>query len=271
MIAVELRDREFKKIASMVYDICRINLQGGKKPLVQGRLAKRLRALNVPSFREYIAIVEDNDDELRTMINCLTTNLTRFYREPEHFNFMRENLIRDFLESGARNLRVWSAGCSSGEEPYTIAIELREHVEDVQRRDVLILATDISSKVLDRAGSGLYSGEKLRKVPASVRSKYFTEVESGGETLYQAKPALKQMIRFRYLNLMDPWPMRKQFDVIFCRNVMIYFDKSTQEDLVNRFWDVVRPGGVLIVGHSESLAAMEHSFRCVSPTVYLKE
>ncbi len=264
-----LKNKEFDKITSMVYDLCSLNLHGGKKPLVEARLAKRLRALGLTSYDAYIAYVKENDDELRTMINCLTTNYTRFFREPEHFDFLRDRFFKEVSLSGARKLRIWSAGCSSGEEPYSIAMEMSENLDGIGRMDALILASDISSKALDKAKEGVYPADSVKNVPAGMRTKYLGKVP-GKEQLVQVNQSIKDLIRFRYINLMTPWPMKGRFDAVFCRNVMIYFDKETQHGLIERFRDVIRPGGVLIVGHCESLAGMSYGFETASPTVYRK-
>lgn len=266
----ELGEREFRKISSMAYQIARLNLHQGKKLLVQNRLSKRLRALGIPSFREYLEYLEANPDEVRTMVDCLTTNFTRLFREPEHFEFLREEVI-PWLESlPEERIRLWSAGCSSGEEPYSIAIFLREHMRDLDARDLLILATDISVKALTRAREGVYREDQLRDCPAQWRLKYFTRFKSGGENHFRVSPAISRLVRFHYLNLADPWPMKGPFQVIFCRNVMIYFDRDTQEELVHRFHDYLAPGGYFFVGHSESLARIKNPFRYRKPSIYQK-
>lgn len=270
MIEYELGEREFRQISSLAYRIARLNLHEGKKLLVQNRLSKRLRALGIGSFKEYLDYLESNPDELRLMVDCLTTNFTRLFREPEHFEFLREEVI-PWLESlPEKRIRLWSAGCSSGEEPYSIAIFLREHMQDLEARDLLILATDISVKALSRAREGVYREDQLRDCPAQWRHKYFTRFRDGGEKYYRVSPSISRLIRFHYLNLADPWPMKGPFHVIFCRNVMIYFDRETQEELVHRFHDYLVPGGYFFVGHSESLARIHNPFKYCKPSVYQK-
>ena len=266
----ELGEREFRRISSMAYSIARLNLHEGKKLLVQNRLSKRLRALGLSGFWEYLEYLEENPEEVRTMVDCLTTNFTRLFREPEHFDFLREEVI-PWLESlPEKRIRLWSAGCSSGEEPYSIAIFLREHMQDLETRDLLILATDISVRALSRAKEGLFREEQLRDCPAQWRLKHFSRTRVGGETYYRVSPAVSRLIRFHYLNLADPWPMRGPFHVIFCRNVMIYFDRDTQEELVHRFHEYLVPGGYLFVGHSESLARIRNPLRYRKPSIYQK-
>ena len=170
----------------------------------------------------------------------------------------------------SRRLHVWSAGCSSGEEPYSIAIHLREAIPDLQAWDVKVLATDLSTAVLARAREGIYDKQRLQDVPGMLRSKHFTCIEARPERRYQVKESLRKLVHFARLNLMDPWPMRGPFEVIFCRNVMIYFDKPTQGQLVERFSELLAPGGTLFIGHSESLTGVRHQLRYVEPTVYEK-
>ena len=266
-----LSDKEFKRISEMVYSLCRINLHDGKKALVQARLNKRLRQLGIATYPEYLDLVESDETkrELTYMIDTLTTNLTFFFRESDHFDYLRDEILKKMDPRKDRKLRIWSAGCSSGEEAYTMAMVVREAIPDVNLMDALILATDISTRVLAVAREGTYSEARFRETPRDLRNKYF-EKDSIHKGFYKARPEIESLIRFRKLNLMEPWPMKQPLDVIFCRNVMIYFDKQTQNELVQRFFDALRPGGVFMVGHSESLTGIKHRFRYVRPTVYIK-
>jgi len=169
-----------------------------------------------------------------------------------------------------KRIRIWSAGCSSGEEPFSIAILLRDRLPDVESRDVKILATDICSEVLDKAKRAVYTEEEVQDLPSFFLRKYFTPVVEDGVKAYKVRDEVRAMVRFARLNLKDEWPMRGPFDIIFCRNVMIYFDQSTRQELVNRFWDMLKPGGYLFIGHSESLASLSHEFKYVQPAVYVK-
>ncbi len=272
--SVDLTEAQFKQISRLVKDLCGINLHGGKKQLVRARLAKRLRQLGIPTFKQYLDYVrrEGGGDELTAMLDALSTNKTSFFREPAHFDYLVETIVPRLLDRDKkdRRLRIWSAGCSSGEEPYTIAIHLFEAVPDLENWDARILATDISTKVLEAAREGIYNKHRLADVPGLLRSKYFTCIEARPERQYQVKDPLRELVRFARLNLMDPWPMRGPFEVIFCRNVMIYFDKPTQTELIERFFDILAPGGTLFIGHSESLTGVKHRFRYVQPTVYEK-
>lgn len=263
----DISNAQFERISTMVHSLCGIKLHAGKKELVRARLAKRLRALGMNSFDEYLEHVQnDRADELVAMLDALSTNLTRFFREPEHFAYLTAQVLPALP---SHRLRIWSAGCSTGEEPYSIAIQLAEVISDLAHWDVAILATDLSVQALQRAKAGAYEAERLQQVPATLRTRYFAPC-THSDTWEQVKPPIRGMISFARLNLMDRWPMRGPFDVIFCRNVMIYFDKPTQARLIERFWQLLRPGGTLFIGHSESLSGIKHQFSYVQPTVYCK-
>ena len=265
---VVLQAKEFAEISALVYRLCGINLQPGKEGLVQTRLSKRVHALELSGFREYLDHVaaEPGGGELAHMVDLLTTNKTDFFREPQHFDFLRERILPGL--AAGRSLRVWSAGCSSGEEPYTLSIVLREAIPDLARWDVRILATDLSARVLATAREGVYAEGATSGLTPRQLQRWFSLDRASGS--WRAADELRGMIRFARLNLMDPWPMRGPFDVIFCRNVMIYFDKSTQERLVGRFHELLADGGHLFTGHSESLNSLSHPFRYVQPAVYQK-
>lgn len=270
-----LTEGQFNEISHLVKDLCGINLHQGKKELVKARLSKRLKALEFTSFGDYIDYVRQDPtgNELVTMLDALSTNLTQFFREPAHFQYLTEKIIPRLAApspSGGARLRIWSAGCSSGEEPYTIAISLAETIANLARWDVAILATDISTRVLARAAKGVYGANGLAALPPGCLRKYFAAAGAGGDSLYQVNESIRRLVSFGRLNLMEHWPMRGPFDVIFCRNVMIYFDKTVQAQLVNRFHEILAPGGTLCIGHSESLAGVQHRFKYVQPTVYEK-
>ena len=266
--SLKLAPKQFDKVSRLVYQIAGIDLHEGKEELVKARLIKRLRHLKIPSFNLYLEFL-DNDksgEELRAMVDILTTNKTNFFREPDHLDYLRNEILPKL---GKDSIRIWSAGCSSGEEPYSIAMTLCEAIPDIGIRDVKILATDISDRMMERARKGLYEEEHLKGMLPQMKFKYFEHAESGGHK-YRVARQLQSMISFAKLNLMEEWPMRGIFDVIFCRNVMIYFDKPTQEKLVKRFWSYLREGGFLMVGHSESLTFMAHDYRYMKPAVYQK-
>ncbi|MGE5609832.1 MAG: CheR family methyltransferase [Bacillota bacterium] len=271
-----LSDRDFHRISDVVYRYCGINLHEGKRELVRARIAKRLRCTGFERSADYLdqVLADEQGEEFTHLIDCLSTNLTSFYRESVHFDYLRERLLPELLDrkrrAGVNRIRAWSAGCSSGEEPYTLAIELLSNTNDAQGWDVRILATDISVRVLKMAQAGMYDAARVEAVPPLLRQKYLIPARRDGQTMYQVAPAAQRLIRFARLNLMETWPFSGPFDFIFCRNVMIYFDKPTQQTLVNRFWECLEKGGVLFTGHSESLTGIAHKFRYVQPTVYAK-
>jgi chemotaxis protein methyltransferase CheR len=268
----EITDQQFQEISGLVKRLAGINLHEGKKELVKARLAKRTRQLKLGSLDEYIAYVRGDETgrELISMLDALSTNLTYFFRESAHFDFLKDRVIPRLMQQNHRRLRIWSAGCSSGEEPYSIAMLLREQIPDVDRWDAKILATDLSTLVLNTAMQGEYDRERFRDTPAQLVQRYFDIVETSPNKTYRAGKQIRDMIHFARLNLMERWPMKGPFDVIFCRNVMIYFDKPTQSQLVNRFHGLLGPGGYLFLGHSESLTGTQHEFRYVIPATYMK-
>jgi chemotaxis protein methyltransferase CheR len=267
LAATDLKPQEFQKISDLVHRTCGINLKEGKEALVRARLMKRLRTLGIHRVDEYLDFLENDPQgtEMGCLIDVMTTNKTSFFREADHFAFLRDTVLPGL--SGPR-LRFWSAACSSGEEPYTLAVVLREHLQDVGRRDVRILATDISRRMLAKAGEAVYPRGTADEVPLPAYRRYFAPQGRSGEV--QVAAEARALVHFAYLNLLEPWPMKGPFQVIFCRNVMIYFDRSTQQELIHRFYGVLEEGGYLFVGHSEGLSAITHRFRYVRPAVYRK-
>jgi chemotaxis protein methyltransferase CheR len=264
LIGAELTDREFDAVRALVQHVAGISLARGKEGLVRSRLAPRLRTLGLADFRSYLDHIERDASgaELVQLIDLITTNKTSWFREVEHF----ELLQREFTRRRGEGLRIWSAGCSSGEEPYTIAIVARE-VLGAMAGDMRLLATDLSTRILRRAREARYRRQDLADVPPQLAARHFTRTAGDGD-LYQVVDATRALVRFARLNLMGDWPMRGPFDVIFCRNVMIYFDRPTQQRLVERFAALLAPGGYLFVGHSESLTALDHDLKYVQPAVY---
>lgn len=268
MKPAQMTQTQFEKFCDRVYGLCGINLKKGKEELVHSRLIKRLNALKLDSFEQYFKYL-DNDRqglEIVSMIDTLTTNKTSFFREIQHFTFLREQILPKL---STKKLRIWSAACSSGEEPYSIAILLAETLPNFKNWDIKILATDISTKVLTKAKEAVYDVDALEPVPKDLQKKYFTKVDPLGKS-WKIAPELSNLVSLGRLNLMDNFPMRGPFDVIFCRNAMIYFDKPTQENLVGRFYNLIAPGGYLMVGHSESLTGANHQFRYIQPATYQK-
>ncbi|NTW76878.1 MAG: protein-glutamate O-methyltransferase, partial [Syntrophaceae bacterium] len=271
----ELNDNDFEKISKLVYELCGINLHEGKKELVKARLGKRLREGNYKSFKDYFNYVTTNEgkDELITMIDSISTNLTSFYREESHFARL-QSIVSSILEkTGSRDFvpkfNVWSAGCSTGEEPYTIAITIKE-VAKMRQLDARIFATDISTRVLQVAQTGIYPEDRIKKIDASILGKYFQMGTGRSRGYFRVKKDIKDMITFERLNLMNQFSPDYNFDVIFCRNVMIYFDKYTQARLVDKYYNSLKKEGYFFVGHSESLTGLTHSFKYIEPSVYQK-
>jgi chemotaxis protein methyltransferase CheR len=264
-------NEQFEEISSMVHQLAGIHLHDGKKELVKARLAKRIRQLQLRNLDEYVAYVRGDTSgrELVAMLDALSTNLTYFFREPKHFDFLRDEMIPKLIEK-RKKIRLWSSGCSSGEEPYSIAMLLRETVPSPASVDMRILATDLSTRVLAVACRGEYSQESFHDTPPRLVQKYFEVVQTQPQRIYKVLPSLRNLIHFARLNLMEPWPMKGPFDVIFCRNVMIYFDKPTQNQLVNRYYDLLADGGALLLGHSESLTGTNHRFKYHQPATYVK-
>jgi chemotaxis protein methyltransferase CheR len=272
---VELTDAEFEKISRLVYDQCGINLADGKKELVKARLGKRIRTGQFRSFRDYYQSVLDDPSgqELVHLLDSISTNFTFFFREQKHFDYLRSELLPELMKkkpNGGRRLRFWSAGCSSGEETYSIAMTLLEAIDNPLAREVSILGTDISTKVLKVAQEGIFHKERVRSLPPWLVKKYFLNGDRNWQDYVKIKDRVKQWVQFKRLNLMEPFHFKEPFDCIFCRNVMIYFDKKTQTDLVNRFYDCLDNGGALLIGHSESLTGIRHRFNYLRPAVYKK-
>ncbi|MEZ5427213.1 MAG: protein-glutamate O-methyltransferase CheR [Pyrinomonadaceae bacterium] len=265
-IEAQINQRQFERISRTVYDFCGIKLNQEKQNLVKSRLTKRLHALNLNNFDEYLDLVGRDREEFSVMIDSLTTNKTDFFREMAHFEFLRREILPDLMTK-TRRLRIWSAACSSGEEPYSISMLLHESLPDIGRWDIKILATDISSEILGKAHRAEYDEHNLTGVSKALRQKYFSPTTEGK---YEIRPAARNMVRFARLNLMGDWKMKGPFDLIFCRNVMIYFDKPTQSRLVNRFYNLLAPDSHLFIGHSESLNGVTHPYRYIQPAIYLK-
>lgn len=267
---LELTDAQFRQVGEIVRQVAGIQLPPGKESLVRSRLIKRLRALGIPTVREYFEYLDRDASraELAEMIDVLTTNKTSFFREPEHFRLLERTVLPSLAERGGQ-IRIWSAGCSTGEEPYTLSIVARETLGAAASR-VRILATDISNRVLQRARAGEYEAGVVEDIPAPLRRTHFTPVAGARNEQFRVAAATRELIQFARLNLMADWPMRGPFDAILCRNVMIYFDKATQERLVTRFAALLAPGGYLMVGHSESLSGLRHDLTYIQPATYRK-
>ncbi len=262
--------RDFVTIAKLVKVFAGISLSERKRDLVYGRLSRRVRALGLDNFAAYCAYLESpaGDSEIGEMVNAITTNLTGFFREPHHFEFLAKEVLARLARSKPsvkRRLRIWSAGCSSGEEPYSIAMTVCNAVGINAGWDTRILATDIDTQMVAVAQAGRYRPEKCASIPVSMRQLF---VEKGDGNSVQMADSVKSLITFRALNLFDPWPVKGPFDAIFCRNVMIYFDMDAKRELFDRFANILAPGGVMFIGHSENLYQISSRFCHVGRTTY---
>jgi len=268
-----ITDREFELFRTLILKETGILLTDQKRSLVCARLAKRLRRLELSTFSQYYDYLRTRDpggDERRELVNCITTNKTEFFREPHHFDFLRrrvlEPLARSAASGGQRKLRIWSAACSTGEEPYSLAMTVAEVLQPLGSWDIRILASDIDTQVLERAALGRYPREAGEQLSPERRRRW---CRGSTKDEFEIDPALRQLVTFRQINFVrEPWPIRTRFDVIFCRNVMIYFGRDTQEKIYNRFHELLNPGGFLVAGHSENLLFMAHRFDAIGQTVY---
>lgn len=268
--AASLSSAQFQRISRMLQSMVGISIKPGKEMLVKSRLASRLRGLGMRDFDQYLAHVESPGAraELETMIDLLTTNKTSFFREHQHFDFLKRQVLPGL--AGKKRIRFWSAGCSMGQEPYTLAMVLHESMPDLQRRDIRILATDLSARVLAVAQRAIYDEETCGDIDPTLLQRYFSRVEDSNGPGFQVKEPLRRMVQLAQLNLNGPWPMKGPFSTIFCRNVMIYFNRDVREKLVRRYYDMLEPGGYLFIGRAESLTGIDHDFASVMPAVYRK-
>lgn len=275
--AIQLRDfaleeEDFEALRRLVRDVTGINLSAAKRELVYARLARRLRALRLRSFAAYRSVLaRDDGTELAHFCNAITTNLTAFFRESHHFQFLAAHVARlAAAHPEGLRLRLWSAGCSSGEEPYSMAMSVLEALGDAPRCDVRILATDIDTEVLAHARRGVYPAERTRSIAPARLARFFTPVAGGEAGAWQVRPEVARLVTFKQLNLVHPLPMRGPLDAVFCRNVIIYFDKSTQRELFRRIAPLQRRDALLFLGHSESLYKVSDEWHSEGRTVYRK-
>lgn len=270
-----ISDQDYEFIRKIVYHHSRINLGQEKKMLVTSRLAKRLRTLQLSNYSDYCRLLQSpaGDAELGNLVDVISTNHTHFFRELKHFEFLQEQLfprLRPILQRQRQAFRLWSAAASTGEEPYSLAITLAEELT-AHGLDWRIEATDISRRVLVSAAEGIYADERLVQVRPDWLRRHFQKGTGDWSGHCRVRPELRERVRFQHLNLLQPaYPFQERFHVIFCRNVMIYFDRPTQEALVAKLTEQLLPGGYLMVGHSESLTGIRHSLRGVQPAIYHK-
>ncbi|MBV7316944.1 protein-glutamate O-methyltransferase CheR [Shewanella sp. NIFS-20-20] len=258
-----MTDKNFEYIRTLAYQQTGIVLPERKKHMVYSRLCRRLRVLGLSDFNAYCRALEKDHQELPNFINALTTNLTSFFRENHHFDFLRDVVMAQWKKSGKKRIRVWSSACSTGEEPYSIAMTLQPLLNQSQL-DIKILATDLDTNVLAKAQAGVYPQESLDNISPELIKASFSPL--GNQ--YEVKQSLKDNIHFKQLNLLQPWPMKGPFDVIFCRNVMIYFDTDTRKQIIARFRTLLSNDGYLIIGHSETLHHISEDFTLIGQTIY---
>ncbi|TAN40698.1 MAG: chemotaxis protein CheR [Nitrospirae bacterium] len=276
IMAAKLSDRDFQRLSHFIHEECGIKMAVPKKVMLEARLKKRLRVLGLETFDEYCDLLFSPlgmQQERLNMINVVTTNKTDFFREPRHFEYLLQQAIPELIRlCGAgmrRRLAVWSAGCSTGEEPYTLAMVLSEFAARTPGFNFSILATDISTAVLEKAVRGVYKEERLETVPQMYRKNYFMKSKDRGRALVRVMPEVRSLVRFRRLNFLDhDFGMREHQDIIFCRNVIIYFDRPTQEKVLGRLCGHLIPGGYLFMGHSETLSSLDLPLVSVGPMVY---
>lgn len=266
-------ERDFNRVRKLVSEHTGISLSDAKRDLVYSRLSRRLRKLGLGEFDAYIKLLENSEDdnELIEFTNAITTNLTSFFREDHHFQHLSKTLLPELIREKKKTdgrLRIWSAGCSTGEEPYSLAMILRETLGRRPNLDVRILATDLDSNVLATAQAGVYSEERLKGVSKARQQRWFLRGKGAKSGMVRAHPELQELISFRQLNLLREWPFQGPFDFIFCRNVVIYFDKPTQKVLFNRYADILRADGHLFLGHSETMFKVCDRFELLGHTIY---
>lgn len=270
----DLTDQEFNKIRRMVYDTIGVNLTDAKRALTISRVSKRLKDLNIASFSDYIAFIEKEPTELENLVNVITTNVTRFFREEYHFDFLTKQYLRT-NNPNPEKIRIWSAGCSTGEEPYSIAMILNEYYKDKKDIKIQILASDINTRALDKAVKGIYTKQEIQEVPYRYLVKYFKLGIGPNVGLFKVKDNIKNLISFKKINLTsnNEYPIKEPIDLIFCRNVFIYFDKQTQYKILYKFYKILKPQGLLFLGHSESIHNenfKEMRWRLIKHTIYEK-
>jgi chemotaxis protein methyltransferase CheR len=264
----EFNDKDFNSIVNIVKEKTGIKLAENKRNMVYSRLARRLRDLNIPSFEEYLDFMQGDKGEIENFTNAITTNLTSFFREKHHFDHLKIHL-QALVKSNplSKRIRIWSCASSSGQEPYSIAMTLHDAVADIAKWDAKILATDIDTNMLAKCVEGEYRADQEEDIPAGYRGKFVVKSSRKSDVITMSD-TLKKMITYKQLNLLHDWPMKGPFDVIFCRNVVIYFDKETQKVLFDKIAEMLKPDGILYIGHSESLFNVSDRFELIGRTIY---
>jgi len=273
---IQMSGDDFRRLSTFIYNELGIKMPDVKRIMLQSRLQKRLLELKMNTFKEYIDYVfssEGKNGELIIMIDLVTTNKTDFFREPQHFDFLNRYVLPEFYSSYGENrkLKIWSAGCSTGEEPYTLAMVLQEYVNKHHGYDYEIFATDLSTRVLERAITAVYAEDRISDIPMDVKKRYFLRSKDVKSRTVRVVPELRTKIKFGRLNFMDnQYPVDRDFDIVFCRNVLIYFDRETQQDVINKLASKLKPDGFFFLGHSESITNMNVPLRQVQPTIFRK-
>lgn len=267
----ELTEKDFKFIQWFMHKHVGIFFSDRKRTMVYGRVSRQMRRLGIKRFSDYRPIIEQDLEEQVSFINCLTTNKTQFFREYHHFEFIEKVLINEWLQQGKRQVRVWSAGCSTGEEPYSLVSSLYLSDAFTRFEQVQITATDLDTKVLEHAQLGVYSDEAISSIPNKYLKPCFVRGKGAQQGKVKCKTSLQKMIQFHRLNLLEDWGFKDKFELISCRNVMIYFDRQTQEKLIKRFHQQLQPGGVLFLGHSEGVPTSLDIFHHLGHTIYVKK
>ncbi len=273
---IQMTDEDFNRLSTFIYNDLGIKMPDVKKVMLQSRLQKRLSELKMASFKDYIDFVfsrEGQEQEIIKMIDVVTTNKTDFFREPTHFDFLIETALPQLLDANPKlsPVRIWSAGCSSGEEPYTLTIVLKEFALKNQGFDFEIMATDLSTKILDKAVTAVYGEDRVIGIPLDLKRKYFLKSKDSASKTVRVIPELRAKVSFRRLNFMDTqYHVDKEFDIVFCRNVLIYFDRETQQQVINKLCSKLKPNGFFFLGHSESITNMNVPLRQIKPTIFRK-
>jgi chemotaxis protein methyltransferase CheR len=272
IFAAQLSDADFAKLSKFIYTQYGIKMPPEKKIMLQSRLQKRLRALCIYSFKDYIEYVfgGNNNDEVIHMMDVVSTNKTDFYREPSHFEYLK-NILLPKLYSTKKSIKIWSAGCSSGPEVYTLAIELSEFANTHSGFDFSIMGTDISTLMLKKAHAGIYPEEMVEVIPLELKKKYLLKSKDRTKKIVRVSEQLRRKVKFQRLNFMeDQFAINEQFDIVFCRNVLIYFDRETQEKVINKLCSFLKLDGIFFLGHSESITNINVPLKQLKPTIYTR-
>lgn len=270
-----LNEKQFKHIASYIESTVGIKMPLEKKLMMQSRLNSRLKALNYSNFDDYINFVfsktPNAESELVKLVDAMTTNLTEFFREPAHFDYLTDVVLPQYAKQDRTNIKLWSVGCSSGQEPYTLSIVMSEYLRKNQNsiRDFSVLASDVSTRVLKKGINAVYEIDTVTNLPLDLKKRYFLKGKNQFHNEVRVKPELRKHVKFMHLNVMnEDFGFRDTMQIIFCRNMLIYFDKPTQENVINKFLRYLEPGGYLFLGHSETIFGMDLPFKSVAPTVF---